>query len=213
MIQLNQIKPAPLLPDGIDPKTQTWGKKIAFEKGKFYLITAPSGKGKSTFVHILYGLRTDFEGAFKLKGQEHQAIKMNDWSDIRKNTLSVIFQDLRLFLNLSAMDNLLLQNNLTKHKTVEEIKQMAKQLGISDLLEKTCSTLSYGQRQRVAIIRALCQPFEFLLLDEPFSHLDQNNIAKATQLIKEECQGQKAGLILVSLGDKYLFDYDKELIL
>ena len=76
-------------------------------------------------------------------------------------------------------------------------------------MDKTCATLSYGQRQRVAIVRALAQPFDYLLLDEPFSHLDTANIKIATDIIQEACVQQKAGLLLVSLGDAYLFDYDK----
>ena len=73
--------------------------------------------------------------------------------------------------------------------------------------------MSYGQRQRVAIIRALCQPFEFLLMDEPFSHLDDANIKIASNLIKEELKMQQAGFLLVSLGERYYFKYDKEIVL
>jgi ABC-type multidrug transport system ATPase subunit len=69
-------------------------------------------------------------------------------------------------------------------------------------------TLSLGQRQRVAIIRALCQPFDFLLMDEPFSHLDDDNIAILTELIGSEVEKQKAGMILTSLGSEYNFTYD-----
>ena len=90
---------------------------------------------------------------------------------------------------------------------------MAKNLGVSDLLDKACHTLSYGQRQRIAIIRALCQPFDFLLLDEPFSHLDEANTMKACQLIDEVVREQKASLILVSLGERFHFQYDEEYIL
>ncbi|MDG2417525.1 MAG: ABC transporter, partial [Saprospiraceae bacterium] len=59
----------------------------------------------------------------------------------------------------------------------------------------------------------LCQPFDFLLLDEPFSHLDEVNIKAATQLIKKECEDQGSSLILVSLGDDYFFDYSDKIIL
>ena len=90
---------------------------------------------------------------------------------------------------------------------------MAKQLGVFDLLKKPCGTLSFGQRQRIAIIRALCQPFDFLLLDEPFSHLDEANIKAASQLIKNECEAQGSSFILVSLGEEYYFDYTHKIIL
>ena len=88
---------------------------------------------------------------------------------------------------------------------------MAQNLGIENLLEKKCGELSYGQRQRVAIIRALSQPFEYLLLDEPFSHLDDENTQKACTLIETALAKNNAGLILVSLGEKYFLKYDKEI--
>ena len=94
-----------------------------------------------------------------------------------------------------------------------EIDMMCEQLGISPYLNQKCETLSYGQRQRVAIIRALCQPFEMLLLDELFSNLDIDNIKIATDLINKACEKNNAGFILVSLGDDYYFHYDKKLIL
>ena len=57
------------------------------------------------------------------------------------------------------------------------------------------------------------QPFDFLLLDEPFNHLDQSNTRIATELIKNECKTQHAGIILASLGQKFNFDYKEELML
>ena len=75
------------------------------------------------------------------------------------------------------------------------------------------STNSHPESRVPAIIRSLCQPFEYLLLDEPFSHLDAENTKIACELINEELKAQKASLIMVSLGEKYDFQYDKELIL
>ena len=213
MIELQNIKPTPLLPNGIKANSQTWGTSYQFKKGKKYLITAPSGKGKSTFIHIIYGLRFDYEGELVLEGQAARKIDKLTWSEIRQKQLSVVFQDLRLFLQLTSLENIQIKNDLQPHKTVGEIEEMAEYLGVKDLLDKACATLSYGQRQRIAIIRSLCQPFDFLLLDEPFSHLDEENIQKVTELINQECIQQKAGLILVSLGERYKFEYHDELIL
>jgi ABC-type phosphate/phosphonate transport system ATPase subunit len=68
-----------------------------------------------------------------------------------------------------------------------------------------------GQQQRVAILRALCQPFELILLDEPFSHLDEENTRRCITMINERCSELKAGFVLTSLGDTHQFNYDKEL--
>lgn len=215
MIYLNNIRPTPLIetPGGISPASHTFGQQLTFQKHKKYLVVAPSGKGKSTLLHIIYGLRDDFEGNLTIDEKPVANFQNDDWSEIRQNRLSIIFQDLRLFPALTAMKNIQLKSDLKNFKTAEEIKQMALQLGVEHLLEKPANTLSYGQRQRIAIIRALCQPFDFLLLDEPFSHLDAMNVKIASDLIEAEVNRQNAGLILVSLGEKYHFQYDYELML
>lgn len=76
---------------------------------------------------------------------------------------------------------------------------MAKRLGIENKLQQLCSTCSYGEQQRIAIIRALQQPFQFLLLDEPFSNLDEVNRQKAMELIQEEATARKASILLADL--------------
>ena len=213
MIQLHDIKPEPIFDGRENITSDIWASDLTFEKGKNYLITAPSGKGKSTLLHVIYGLRNDYTGQLEIDGNPIEKMIPDAWSELRQSRLSIVFQDLRLFPNLTALENIQLKNELSQHKTEEQISSMAKQLGVDHLLQKKSSTLSYGQRQRIAIIRALCQPFDFLLLDEPFSHLDEANIEVATALIQEELNAQKASLLMVSLGEKYNFSYDKELLL
>jgi len=213
MIQLKNLKPLPLIEQGIPESSQIWDKEWTFEKGKNYLVVAPSGKGKSTLLHCIYGLRKDHEGEVFFNEKNTKEILSDEWAEIRQNNYSIVFQDLRLFQQLTAKENILLKANLQQYKSETQITEMAERLGIAELLHKSCQTLSFGQRQRVAIIRALCQPFDFLLLDEPFSHLDDANIKAATQLIEEECKTQGSGLILVSLGETYFFKYDEKVIL
>lgn len=215
MIHLDNIKPIPLIetPGGISSVSHTFGQQLTFQKSTKYLVVAPSGRGKSTLLHIIYGLRNDFEGNLIIDETPAANFQNDDWSTLRQQRLSIIFQDLRLFPALTALENIQLKADLKNFKTTEEIKKMAIQLGVEHLLDKQAKTLSYGQRQRIAIIRALCQPFDFLLLDEPFSHLDAMNIKIASDLIEAEVNQQNAGLILVSLGEKYHFQYDHELML
>jgi len=68
-----------------------------------------------------------------------------------------------------------------------------------------------GQQQRVAILRALCQPYEWLIMDEPFSHLDKENTSKCLELINARTLEQGAGFVLTTLGDDHGFHYDQEL--
>ena len=213
MIELQNILPYPLEEQGVNPNTEIWNKTLAFEKGKKYLVLAPSGKGKSTLLHCIYGLRKDFNGEVRINGKVLRNKANNELAELRQSTLSIVFQDLRLFEQLTAEENILLKADLKNHKSVAEIKTMAEQLGVAELLKKQCGNLSFGQRQRIAIIRALCQPFDFLLLDEPFSHLDEANIKVASELIATECKKQGSGLLIVSLGEDYFFNYDEKVIL
>ena len=213
MFELTNIIPIPLkeTTNGLNPDSDVFAARCRFEKGKWYLVKAPSGKGKSTLLHVLYGLRRDYEGEVLFENQNISGFSTETWANHRQVHLSIVFQDLRLFPKLSAMENILVKSSLNGGTTQAQIVEMATSLGIDDILNQSCETLSYGQRQRIAIIRALCQPFEFLLLDEPFSHLDAGNVRLATGLIEKTCRQQQAGVVMVSLGGKYLFQYDKVL--
>jgi ABC-type lipoprotein export system ATPase subunit len=214
MLTLNHVLPTPLQGQ-VRSNSQIWQCEQHFQKGFFYLVSAASGKGKTTLQHLLYGLRQDYSGEIKIKINNNSLIinelKTNDWAEVRSKNLSVIFQDLRLFAELTVGENLFLKNQLTDFKTEIEIKNLLAQLEMDTFWDKKTALLSYGQRQRVAIVRALLQPFDFLLMDEPFAHLDTENIKKACELITQHCKIQKAGAMLCSLGDKYFFNYDFEL--
>jgi ABC-type lipoprotein export system ATPase subunit len=213
MFYFDNLIPIPL--HGQVENSQIWGTSFAFSAKKRYFIEAASGKGKTTLQHILYGLRKDYSGVVQInssKGKSNLSdLTLEEWANIRQGELAVVFQDLRLFIELTAMENLLLKNDLTNYKTEKEIIEMAKELSVYNLLDKKCGEMSYGQRQRITIIRALCQPFKFLIMDEPFSHLDSVNVKKCCNLIKNECLNQNAGYAIASLEEKYFLDYDLEI--
>jgi ABC-type lipoprotein export system ATPase subunit len=207
MFHLKDVRPAPI-PNSMLEQSNIWASDLQLVKGKNYLVSAASGKGKSTFLHAMYGLRNDYTGSVEFDNQLVTNFELEQWAIIRQEKIAIVFQDLRLFLDLTGLENIQLKANLTNTKSEIEILKMAKCLDVSEILNQSCGTMSYGQRQRIAIIRALCQPFDYLFLDEPFSHLDAENIKKAGHLITEVCQEQSAGYILVSLGENYDLSYD-----
>jgi ABC-type lipoprotein export system ATPase subunit len=110
-------------------------------------------------------------------------------------------------------ENLQLKNDLTVVFKEVELREMLRHLEIENKWDQKCKYLSMGQQQRVAIIRALCQPFDLLIMDEPFSHLDIVNTAKCLELIDQRCNTLNAGFVLTTLGDDHGFSYSKTLYL
>jgi len=188
-----------------------WGNSFSLYKGEKVLLNASSGKGKTTFTHILAGIRKDFSGSIRFDEKEITSFSQEEWAELRKERMSYVFQDLQLFSKLTVEENLYLKNNLTDTFTSVELKQMLDELEIEDKWSVPCGILSMGQQQRVAVIRALCQPFDWLLLDEPFSHLDEENTRLALSLINKRVDHIKAGFILTTLGENHNFKFDKEL--
>lgn len=209
-LEFKNVMPSPLKAYKHDDSS-VWKSGFSLDFPKKVLLNASSGKGKSTFVSTVYGLRKDYTGTVELDGKAINSFSIHDWIELRRTKLSAVFQDLQLFPALTVFENLTLKNNLTQHRSPEQIKEMLSVLGIGDKENQLCGTLSLGQQQRVAIIRALLQPFELLLMDEPFSHLDENNAHIALDLINSETDKNKGGYILTSLGSYHGFTYDHEL--
>lgn len=188
-----------------------WNQEITIPAGVRILVHAPSGKGKTTLLSALYGLRRDYQGQISFAASDVRQWTPRTWSRVRQTQLSYMFQDLQLFPDLTASQNIELKNRLTAWKNQLQIDRMFEALGIADCRSVPCSCLSLGQKQRIAIIRALCQPFLFLLLDEPYSHLDQENRRQAAALIHQECEQQKAGFIMTSLAGEADMAYSMKL--
>jgi ABC-type phosphate/phosphonate transport system ATPase subunit len=116
-----------------------------------------------------------------------------------------------VFPELTAWENVQVKNQLTHFKSDAEITQWFEQLGIADKRATKLGHLSYGQQQRVALMRALCQPFDFLLADEPVSHLDDACAQATARLITREASRQGAAVVATSIGRHLPLSYDKEI--
>tara|TARA_B100000242_G_scaffold156188_2_gene111649 strand:+ start:646 stop:1281 length:636 start_codon:yes stop_codon:yes gene_type:complete len=206
LIELNNLVPDPL-PEKIVEASGIWGGELRIETRSKVLVSAQSGMGKSTLLHILYGLRQDYTGTAKVDGTCLRQFSTQEWERVRRERISLQFQDLRLFPNLSARENLLLlpQSN----PAAPSLEEMAERLEMTPFLNQSLSTLSQGQRQRMALVRTLRKPFRFLMLDEPFSHLDETNQMSACSLIEEIVDRNQAGLLVSSLGSTPHLPFDQ----
>jgi ABC-type lipoprotein export system ATPase subunit len=192
-----------------DISSDIWRTDFEFERGKTYLVEADSGTGKSSLCSYLFGQRGDYQGDILFDGKDIRRYSSNDWSRIRQESLGILFQDLKLFDELTAMENVELKNRLTGTQSRETILAWFEELGIADKVDARIGRMSYGQQQRVALIRALCQPLDFLLLDEPISHLDNRNSDIMRDIILREAGRQGAAIIATSIGKHMDINYDK----
>ena len=211
-IFLQQVVPV-FLEESKTASSQLWNQTLSFTKGEHIHIIAPSGSGKTSFIHFLYGLRKDYTGKILYDDNDIKNFDAEKFSTWRQQYISIIFQDLRLFTEQTVLQNLEIKRLLAPYHKESRIADMAKRLGIANKLDKLCNTCSYGEQQRIAIIRALQQPFDFLLLDEPFSHLDENNRQIAMQLMEEEAAERKATIILTDLKKIDYFNFKRVLYL
>ena len=189
--------------------SDVWLQQIELQRGQSILIEASSGSGKSSLCSYIYGYRDDYQGIIGFDGKNIRSLGMNEWTEIRKKSISMLFQELRLFAELTAWENVQIKNSLTGFKSKNEIKEWFEKLDIADKIQSPVGRISFGQLQRVALIRALCQPFDFIFLDEPTSHLDDTNADIMASLLQEEATRQEAGVIVTSIGKHLNMDYQQ----
>ena len=189
--------------------SEVWGKSLNFKKGEYIKIVAPSGSGKTSLMHFLYGMRNEYNGNIRFDQQDIKKFVIEDFARYRKDHVSIVFQDLRLFPEQTVWENIELKRQLNPFYPPERIREMAEELGIGDKLESQSRICSYGEQQRIAIIRSLMQPYDFLLLDEPFSHLDTQNSQNAMQLMLQESKKRNAAIIFADLERIDYFPYEK----
>lgn len=192
-----------------DLQSDIWNAEPVFKKGHLYLVEADSGKGKSTFCSYILGYRHDFSGQILFDDKPVKDFRVSDWVRLRRQSLSYLFQELRLFPELTAFENVEIKNKLTGFKTRKQIEDWFDRLGIADKLNAKVGLMSFGQQQRVAMMRALTQPFDFILADEPISHLDETNSRIMGEIMMQEAKEQGAGVIVTSIGKHMDLDYEK----
>jgi ABC-type lipoprotein export system ATPase subunit len=210
-LTFQKIVPIPLKDRPTLARSDVWNRDFLLDKGEHVFVKAPSGTGKTTLIHILYGLRHDYIGAAMWNKDDIARMDSEEVAKLRTSSVSIIFQDLRLFPELTAWENIEMKRGMTNAVSPKQVALWMERLGIAHKRDALAATMSYGEQQRTAIVRALAQPFHWLLMDEPFSHLDHENTAKAAELIMERVADTGAGLLLADLDENTYFPYTKTL--
>lgn len=191
--------------------TNVWDQDLTFKRGESCLIEAASGRGKSSFCAFLYALRSDYVGSIEYLDSNGNALRMDNKAicEMRVRGVGLMFQEHRLFPELTAVENVMLKNQLTDYFTEQEVREKLSALGLDDRLDTPCGKLSFGQQQRVAFVRLLAQPADFFLLDEPVSHLDSANSEIMGEMLRQRQQQDGSAVIVTSIGQRLPYAYDR----
>ena len=154
---------------------------LEIKKGEFVSIIGPSGAGKTTLLNIIGTIESfnkNNNGQLILNENEIKTLNDNQLSDFRNKNIGFIFQFHQLLPELNLEENIILPamiGNIPKKSYSNKAKELAKLLGIEGILKKYPDSISGGERQRVAVARALINDPTILLADEPTGNLDSKN--------------------------------------
>jgi ABC-type lipoprotein export system ATPase subunit len=208
-ISLNNVLPRVFAGSETDAPvslSQVWLHNVVFNRDNSYLVEAESGTGKSSMCSFIYGNRRDYLGNIYFNDTDIRQLSVSDWCEIRRRHLALLPQEMRLFAELTAVENIMIKNRLTDRYSEAEILRLLGELEIDNRANQLAARLSIGQQQRVAIVRTLCQPFDFIILDEPVSHLDARNNKTVAALVKRVADENHAGIITTSVGNPLLLE-------
>lgn len=188
--------------------------QLLIDKGSKVALIGPSGSGKTTLLNLMAGIAVPLAGQVVTGGTEVTSLGDAARRDFRARQIGLVFQEFELLDHLSVLDNILLGYRivpaLTINSTVRErAAQLAQDVGISDKLRRFVRRLSQGERQRVAICRALLTEPSLLLCDEPTGNLDPANKGHILDILVDYVDRADATMVAVTHDHEILGRFDK----
>ena len=173
------------------------------ETGETVAVIGPSGSGKTTLLHLMAGIRLPQEGRVTTDDVEVTELDDGARRDFRIRRIGMVFQEFELLEYLSVLDNILLpfriNGSLTLDREVRDrAASIAERVGIADKLNRLSTKLSHGEKQRVAVCRALIAEPVLLLADEPTGNLDPTNTQKVLDILLDAAEATGATLVTVT---------------
>lgn len=188
--------------------------QLEFSRGKKVALTGPSGCGKTTLIHLFAGILKSGSGILEVDGLELANYSDRDLKDFRILRLGLIFQQFELLQYLNCFQNILLPFRLNPVLELEESHrnsalELLEKVGLKDKVKRYPKALSQGERQRVAVCRALITKPSLLLCDEPTANLDPDNRDRILKILFDYCDKEKSSMIVVTHDHEILDRFDQ----
>lgn len=167
-------------------KTVLDGINFCIEDGDYVAITGSSGAGKTTLINIIGTIDREYKGNYFLYGRE---VKKSNVYAIRNGVLGFIFQQYNLINELSGYENIILPyvySGLHIRDIRDIVMKLSERFGLENILEQRVTTMSGGEKQRIALVRSIVMNPQIIIADEPTGNLDSGNAEIVSEFLTEE---------------------------
>ena len=167
-----------------------------FDTGKLYIIKGRSGSGKTTFLSLISGLETDYEGSILYENNELKKINLDRY---RNHDIGIVFQSYNLLPSLNASENIILSMDINGIKTDKKKKalELMKAVGLDEsYATRRILKLSGGEQQRISIARSISYNPKIIIADEPTGNLDTLTENEIMQIFKKQAKSGKCVIIV-----------------
>ena len=193
---------------------------LEIDTGEFVVVAGSSGSGKTTLLSLLSGLDNPSRGSIRISGQEITTLREDDLAPLRNELIGFVFQAFYLIPSLNALENVMFPAELRKDGDArKKAESLLNRVGIWERRNNSPEQLSGGEKQRVAICRALINKPKLLFADEPTGNLDSENSHGIISLILELQEEHQATLVMAThsveiakRADRTLFLQDGRLV-
>lgn len=200
--------------EGATPVEALRGVDLHADTGEFVAVTGASGSGKSTLLTVLSGLDLPNAGSIIINGVEVTKASEDELAELRNTKIGFVFQDFHLIGSMTTLENVAFPAELAGVAgAVEQARQLLLRVGLEGRLDSYPHQLSGGEKQRVALCRAVINKPALLFADEPTGNLDSKNGDQVVQLLLELRAESRATLVLVTHSDSLAALADRTIVM